>query len=1074
LFYWNNVIHDVLHQYGFDEPAGNFQFNNYGNGGAGGDPVQAEAQDGADIGNANNANFATPPDGSSPRMQMFLWTSPTRDGDFDNGIIIHEYGHGVSNRLTGGPANASALGAVQSSGMGEGWSDWLALMFSQQAGDSTTDPRTIGTYALGQSTTGPGIRTQPYSYDMSVNDLTYARVATQAPPHGLGEIWNSTLWDLNWLLIEGSNLDERLPAGLGFDADLYEGTGGNNVALQLVLDGMKLQPANPSFLDARDAILAADQANFGGAYSAHIWLAFARRGMGFSADDGGSANSVSVTEAFDLPATSQGDIQLDQEFYEDGDLVEVTLRDVDLVDNPTATVTIESSSGDVEPLTLSSLGLGVFSGTIQLVGGPASSDGLLQATINQQIEVTYNDADNGTGNAATVSDSAFVLNVVELFDFDFSDAAGNGFAEGFTTTGSNNQWHLSTGRGSDSGHSADDSFYFGAAETASGGGSYLDNAQGVLLSPLLDLTAASAPLTLSFNHFLDTEAGFDNASLTVVAGGSRTTLLSVFGNSLPVQTGGFVNQQLDLSAFAGQQINLEFEFDSDGSITNEGWYIDDIRLSAIVYDPNLQGPLAVSFDPPAGISSSLTVDRLTIAFDEALDPTSAQNPANYQLLYAGANGSFEGGTGDDLLVPFTVNPLTPTQVELLIDSTFAALATGSYRLTLEGDGETSALRDLDGNPLGSRFGPGSGADTVHKFSIEADLSGGIDRYALQLTAGEEVTLTTETPYHTPAAEPTNSLDPRLIVVRENGSIVATDRDSGAGGKNASLTFTADLTGSYQVLVIGESGVGEYLLRGELTNQPAQVVGRHLFYDNSAFDQFSAGPNLADDTALATDLVALRPGEQASATSISSFVQGINGITIDVEQLADGDNLSLSDFEFRVGNDNDPANWPLAPDPSGLEVRAVAGSPGVERIYLTWNAGEILGQWLAVTLRGTAVTGLSTDDTFYFGSSPADADANGQVDAVDFSATRVNPHNFLSPAAVTIDFDYNRDRRVNILDLQLVREFTTQLSGGLLLIQPPSSLALQKSVAAKQSKSPPDEHDEFSLDAAFGSDNDWLA
>ena len=69
-------------------------------------------------------------------MYLFNYTTPDRDGDLDNGIIIHEYGHGVSNRLTGGPANANALDALQSGGMGEGWSDWWALMFTQKPTDT--------------------------------------------------------------------------------------------------------------------------------------------------------------------------------------------------------------------------------------------------------------------------------------------------------------------------------------------------------------------------------------------------------------------------------------------------------------------------------------------------------------------------------------------------------------------------------------------------------------------------------------------------------------------------------------------------------------------------------------------------------------------------------------------------------------------------------------------------------------------------------------------------------------------------------------------------------------------------
>ena len=118
LFYWNNIIHDVVYQYGFDEASGNFQENNYGNGGAGSDYVNAEAQDGS---GTCNANMGTPADGGNPTMQMYVCDS--RDGDLDNGVIIHEYGHGISNRLTGGAGAAGCLGNEEQ--MGEGWSGLL-------------------------------------------------------------------------------------------------------------------------------------------------------------------------------------------------------------------------------------------------------------------------------------------------------------------------------------------------------------------------------------------------------------------------------------------------------------------------------------------------------------------------------------------------------------------------------------------------------------------------------------------------------------------------------------------------------------------------------------------------------------------------------------------------------------------------------------------------------------------------------------------------------------------------------------------------------------------------------------
>ena len=438
LFYWNNIMHDVYYQYGFDEASGNFQDNNYGNGGTSGDFVDAQAQDG---GGTNNANFSSPPDGNNPRMQMYLWNAPAGnaltidgslagdylgvaadfgaplpedtpivgqlaltldddqgasedpydacddllngadingsiavirrgecqfgfkilaaqnqgaiaviiinnvpgapitmapgevgdqvtitaimisqadgdaiiaallageqiegsllnntayqlDGDVDNGIIAHEYGHGISTRLTGGRFNSGCLQNDEQ--MGEGWSDWFGLMLTQQPGDQPQDIRGIGTYATGQATDGGGIREAPYSTDFSINNYTYQDTdGNVSVPHGVGFVWATMLWEMTWDLINQ----------YGFDPDLYNGTGGNNIAMQLVLDGLKLQPCNPGFESGRDAILEADMLANGGANQCLIWEAFARRGLGLSASQG-SANSLNdQTEAFDVPQT---------------------------------------------------------------------------------------------------------------------------------------------------------------------------------------------------------------------------------------------------------------------------------------------------------------------------------------------------------------------------------------------------------------------------------------------------------------------------------------------------------------------------------------------------------------------------------------------------------------------------------------------------------------------------------------------------------------------------------------------------------------------------------------------------
>jgi ELWxxDGT repeat protein len=301
LFYWNNLLHDVHARYGFTEDAGNFQQINYTGQGAPGDPVQADAQDGA---GTDNANFATPPDGQSPRMQMFVFTqtSPYRDGDLSSQILVHEYGHGVSNRLVGGPSNADALNAFQSAALGEGWSDWWSLMFLQTADNAQTDAYPVGTYVKGQPQNGPGIRRYPYSFDMTVDPLTYDDYnggMAYYEAHRAGEIWCSALWDLNWLLIDKYGFDSDITAG-------YTGAGaaGNVLALKLVEDSLKLMPIYPTFLDGRDAILRADRLLTGGVNAKEIWTAFARRGMGVSAYDGGDANAIVVSAASDLPVLS--------------------------------------------------------------------------------------------------------------------------------------------------------------------------------------------------------------------------------------------------------------------------------------------------------------------------------------------------------------------------------------------------------------------------------------------------------------------------------------------------------------------------------------------------------------------------------------------------------------------------------------------------------------------------------------------------------------------------------------------------------------------------------------------------
>jgi len=218
------------------------------------------------------------------------------DGDIDNGIIAHEYTHGISIRLTGGAAHSSCLNNAEQAG--EGWSDYVALMMTTNwATASLTDgslSRPIGVYAFNQNPAGKGIRTYPYTTDFSINPSTYNDLNISGQVHYIGSIWCNTLWNMTWGIIKQEN---------AINPNLYDanGTGGNVIALNLVMLGLKLQPCSPGFLDSRDAILAADDILYNGKHKCTIWAAFAKRGMGFSASQGSSNSTSDQVVAFDVP-----------------------------------------------------------------------------------------------------------------------------------------------------------------------------------------------------------------------------------------------------------------------------------------------------------------------------------------------------------------------------------------------------------------------------------------------------------------------------------------------------------------------------------------------------------------------------------------------------------------------------------------------------------------------------------------------------------------------------------------------------------------------------------------------------
>jgi extracellular elastinolytic metalloproteinase len=706
LFYMSNMMHDINYAYGFNEAAGNFQVNNYGNGGVGNDPVRAEAQDG---GGTNNANFATPPDGGMPRMQMFLWTSgnstlltvlepegisggyesgaasfgnpitatpiigsvvravdassqpelacqtivnaaqvagkiamirrgecffkqkvrnaqlagaiaviicnfeesllgmgdvasvpnvtipsvmlknsacqlirqaldngeevivrlqepqtsgPARiDGSFDNGIIAHEFGHGISNRLTGGPSQADCLQNGEQ--MGEGWSDFFTLIATAKPGDAGNIPRGIGNYATRSAPNGSGIRRLPYSTNPSINRQTFNDIIGTTAPHPLGEVWVGMVWDLYWALVDV----------YGWDEDLVNGTGGNNIAIRLVMDGMKLQNCLPGFVDGRDAIIAADIINYNGEHECLIWEVFARRGLGWSAQQGDNFDRNDGFEAFDTKPECIKELKIKKSLtsiINAGEEITATLTVTNHKEADASGVVVT----DIIPNGATFINSSVTGNSDVTVNGNIVSFNVGTMASGDEFEITYR-----------MSTSPNLKSVRQFYD-DMEE--GDGFwgrdalegtdiwdiIEGPSTSGTQSWFVPSTVR---------------------------ENDQVLLF--LEPVQVSGTQPVLRFNHQYGTEPGIDGGIVQFSSDGGNTWFRPeqlIFKNgyrgriyytafAIPdVQafwgnSNGFVDTYYDLSPYIGQELLIRFRFSTNPQPTTTpetgtGWHMDDFEI----------------------------------------------------------------------------------------------------------------------------------------------------------------------------------------------------------------------------------------------------------------------------------------------------------------------------------------------------------------------------------------------------------------------------------------------------------------------------------------------------------------
>jgi Zn-dependent metalloprotease len=508
LFYFNNVMHDFSYNLGFTESARNFQVNNFGRGGTGNDSVRAEAQDGS---GTNNANFATPPDGQRPRMQQFLFTSPApdRDSSVDGDVVFHEYGHGISNRLIGN--GSTALSGTQSGAMGEGWSDYWAITLN---GDGA-----VGEYVMNNTA---GIRRAAYTVPANPVHDSYADVGAGGfQVHRDGEVWAATLWDLRTQL-------------------------GAAITDHLVLNGMKFTPTRPSFLNARDGILQADQNLNGGANRCAIWTVFARHGMGVSAVGNDGTTHVAAS---DVPSDCGGD--------------------------PCATAAISPTSAS-HPASGGTGSVSVTAGTgcswsavsnaafISITGGASGTgNGTVSYSVASNTSTTSR---TGTltiaGRTFSVTQAGTGGSVTELI-------TNGGFESGTTPWTLSGQVVRSTG-----------SFPHGGLAYMILGGA--DSTSGTLFQQVTVPAGSSPNLTFWLNVTTSEAAGasvFDRLFIEVRSTtGTLLATLATFSNQNSGASGAYVQRgPYNLSSFAGQTVRIQFRATTDSTLPTS-FRVDDVSV----------------------------------------------------------------------------------------------------------------------------------------------------------------------------------------------------------------------------------------------------------------------------------------------------------------------------------------------------------------------------------------------------------------------------------------------------------------------------------------------------------------
>ncbi len=518
---------------------------------------------------------------------------PGRDGDVDNGVIAHEYGHGISSRLTGGGTGDALFPLGGDEQGGEGWSDFCALYMTLRNNDlksSNADhpfgilpSRGIGNYVTYQPNDGPGIRPAPYSIYFEVNPLTFQNIDDGGEisiPHGVGSIWCEMMYEMLQSFIDK----------YGMNDDIYEGANpimsngskvpnakakGNNIAMRLIIEAMKLQESSPTFVQQRNAILKADTLLYDGMHACLIWKSFAKRGLGYSALS--NTNSVGdEVESFDVPLTcnpNQNRIEISKEGPHqivNHDLVTYAITVSNLYNKPVNKVVVTDTIAAIYNL-------------LGATGKPARNGKVLTWTtkLNPNQSKTYYVRVRAMAKQASKV----------LFEDTHEDGTGGWQTSNITAT--QGKWQLKTNNA----QAFSGSNYWFAPNVGTGGSN----------TALTSTTSFMANLStvLVFTHKYYTQGGYDGGIVEISEdNGATWTFLpnakfisNGYNNMITTQRNNYIGalnraafsgkqstyitSVASLEDYAGKKVMVRFRFTSDpsgGSEPDGGWWIDDVEV----------------------------------------------------------------------------------------------------------------------------------------------------------------------------------------------------------------------------------------------------------------------------------------------------------------------------------------------------------------------------------------------------------------------------------------------------------------------------------------------------------------